>query len=258
VPSLLEGKRILVTGVLTDDSIAYGVAELAQQEGADVVLTSFGRALSLTNRVAKHLPIPPDVLELDVTIPAHVEAVAADLEQRWGGLDGLLHSIAFAPPSCLGGGFLEAPWEDVSVALQVSAYSLKSVAAGLLPLFRAAGGGAVVGLDFDATVAWPGYDWMGVSKSALESTARYLARDLGADRIRVNLVAAGPVRTVAARSIPGIARFEDVWAERAPLGWDTTDSSAVAKACVALLSDLFPLTTGEMVHVDGGFHAMGV
>ncbi len=256
--ALLKGKRLLVTGVLTDDSIAYGVAQLAQQEGAEIVLTNFGRALSLTRRVAKHLPSPPDVLELDVTVPAHIESVTADLEQRWGGLDGVLHSVAFAPQSCLGGGFLDAPWEDVRVAFEVSAFSLKSLAVGLLPLFKAAGGGSVVGLDFDATVAWPGYDWMGVAKAALESTARYLARDLGPHRVRVNLVAAGPVKTVAARAIPGIARFEEVWGQRAPLGWDINDSSAVAKACVALLSDLFPATTGERVHVDGGFHAMGV
>jgi meromycolic acid enoyl-[acyl-carrier-protein] reductase len=256
--ALLEGKRLLVTGVLTDDSIAYGVAELAQREGADVVLTSFGRAFSLTKRVAKHLPHPPDILELDVTVPEHFERLVAQLEQRWGAVDGALHSIGFAPVSCLGGGFMEAPWQDVRVALEVSAYSLKSLAAGLLPLFKAAGGGSVVGLDFDATVAWPGYDWMGVAKAALESTARYLARDLGPYKVRVNLVAAGPLRTVAARAIPGIERFEDVWAQRAPLGWDINDSSAVARACVALLSDLFPATTGEIVHVDGGYHAMGV
>ena len=254
---LLEGKRLLVTGVLTDDSIAYGVAALAQSEGAELVLTNFGRALSLTRRVSKHLPVTADVLELDVTVPDHIDAVRAELEHRWGGLDGLLHSIAFAPQSCLGGGFLDAPWEDVRVALEVSAYSLKSLSVGLLPLFKAAGGGAVVGLDFDARVAWPGYDWMGVAKAALESTARYLARDLGPHNVRVNLVAAGPVRTVAARAIPGIELFEEVWGQRAPLGWDIRDSSAVAKACVALLSDLFPATTGEIVHVDGGFHAMG-
>jgi enoyl-[acyl-carrier protein] reductase I len=256
--ALLRGKRILVTGVLTDDSIAYGVAEMAQQEGAEVVLSNAGRALSLTRRVAKHLPSPPDVLELDVTVPEHMDAVAADLQQRWGGLDGILHSIAFAPPSCLGGRFLEAQWQDVSLALEISAYSLKSLTAGLLPLLKAAGGGSVVALDFDARVAWPGYDWMGVTKAALESTARYLARDLGQHRVRVNLVAAGPIRTVAARAIPGIERFEGVWGERAPLGWDVNDSSPVAKACVALLSDLFPATTGEMLHVDGGFHATGM
>jgi meromycolic acid enoyl-[acyl-carrier-protein] reductase len=256
--ALLEGKRLLVTGVLTDDSIAYGVAQLAQQEGAELVLTNFGRALSLTRRVAKHLPSPPDVLELDVTVPEHIESVRSDLEQRWGALDGVLHSVAFAPQSCLGGGFLTAPWEDVQVAVEVSAFSLKSLAVGLLPLFQAAGGGSVVGVDFDATVAWPGYDWMGVAKAALESTARYLARDLGRHHVRVNLVAAGPVRTVAARAIPGIELFEEVWGERAPLGWDINDSTAVAKACVALLSDLFPATTGEIIHVDGGYHAMGV
>jgi enoyl ACP reductase len=256
--ALLKGKRLLVTGVLTDDSIAFGVARLAQEEGAEVVLTGVGRGLSLTRRVAKHLPEPPDVLELDVTVPEHLEAVVAELGGRWGALDGLLHSIGFAPASCLGGGFLATPWEDVRVALEVSAYSLKTLAAGFLPLLRAAGGGAVVGLDFDASVAWPGYDWMGVSKAALESTARYLARDLGPHGIRVNLVASGPIRTVAAKAIPGIGRFEEVWSARAPLGWDINDSTAVAKACVALLSDLFPATTGEIVHVDGGFHAMGV
>jgi enoyl-[acyl-carrier protein] reductase I len=257
MPALLEGKRILVTGVLTDDSIAYGVAELAQREGAEIVLSNFGRGLALTRRVAKHLPDPPDVLELDVTAPEQIEAVAAQLGQRWGALDGVLHSIAFAPQSCLGGGFMGAPWDDVSVAVHVSAYSLKALTAGLLPLLKAAGGGAVVGLDFDAAVAWPGYDWMGVAKAALESTARYLARDLGQFKVRVNLVAAGPVRTIAAKAIPGLSVFEEVWGERAPLGWDINDSSAVAKACVALLSDLFPATTGEIVHVDGGFHAMG-
>jgi enoyl-[acyl-carrier protein] reductase I len=256
--SLLQGKRILVTGVLTDDSIAYGVADLAQREGAEIVLTNFGRGLSLTKRVAKHLPVPPDVLELDVTVPGHITAVVADLEQRWGALDGLLHSIGFAPQSCLGGGFLSAPWEDVRVALEISAYSLQSLSVGLLPLLQAAGGGSVVALDFDAAVAWPGYDWMGVAKAALESTARYLARDLGRHQVRVNLVAAGPIRTVAARAIPGISQLDDVWGDRAPLGWDINDSSAVSKACVALLSDWFPATTGEIVHVDGGFHAVGI
>lgn len=258
MPGLLEGKRVLVTGVLTDDSLAYAVAELAQKEGARIVLTGAGRGLSLTRRVARHLPDPPDVLELDVTVPEHVEQVRSDLEARWGGLDGLLHSIGFAPPACLGGGFLEAGWEDVKVALEISAYSLKHLAAGFRPLMQEGGGGSVVGLDFDATVAWPGYDWMGVAKAALESTCRYLARDLGPDRIRVNLVAAGPVKTMAAKSIPGFSAFEDAWDTRAPLGWSVTDPEPVAKACVALLSDWFPATTGEMVHVDGGFHAMGV
>ena len=258
MPGLLQGKRILVTGVLTGDSLAYAVAELAQAEGAELVLTGAGRGLSLTKRIARKLDGPPEVLELDVTEPRHVEAVAAELAQRWGGLDGVLHSIGFAPASCLGGGFLDAGWDDVKVALEISAFSLKLLAAGLRDLMRAAGGGSVVGLDFDATVAWPGYDWMGVAKAALESTARYLARDLGPDGIRVNLVAAGPVKTMAAKSIPGFARFEEVWDDRAPLGWSVTDPSPVAKACVALLSDWFPATTGEMVHVDGGYHAMGV
>jgi enoyl-[acyl-carrier protein] reductase I len=255
---LLAGKRILITGVLTDDSLAYSVAHLAQGEGAEIVLTGAGRGLSLTRRVARHLPAPPDVLELDVTVPEHIEAVADELASRWGSVDGILHSIGFAPPACLGGGFLDAGWDDVKVALEISAYSLKALAAGLRPLLQAAGGGSVVGITFDATVAWPGYDWMGVAKAALESTARYLARHLGPDRIRVNLVAAGPIKTMAAKSIPGFSRFEEVWDDRAPLGWSVTDPQPVAQACVALLSDWFPATTGEMVHVDGGYHAMGV
>jgi len=250
---LLDGKRILVTGVLNDSSIAFGVARRAQEEGAEVVLTSFGRAMSLTQRAAKRLPAAPDIVELDVTDAAHLDALAGNVGGR---LDGVLHGIAFAPESCLGGGFLTAPWEDVAVALQISAYSLKSLSVAALPLMEEEGG-SIVGLDFDNTKAWPVYDWMGVAKSAFESTARYLARDLGPKGVRVNLVCAGPIRTIAARSIPGFDQFEEVWAQRAPLGWDIRDAEPVAKACVALFSDLFPATTGEMLHVDGGFHAVG-
>jgi meromycolic acid enoyl-[acyl-carrier-protein] reductase len=252
---LLSGKRIVVTGVLTDASLAFGVAKLAQEEGAEVVLTGAGRGLSLTERTARKLPTPPPVFELDVSDPSHVAAVRERVAAEWDRVDGVLHSIGYAPPACLGGGFLEAGWEDVAVALNVSAYSLKVLVDAFLPLMT--DGGAIVGLTFDATVAWPAYDWMGVAKAALESTSRYLARELGPKGIRVNLVAAGPVRTMAAKSIPGFSKFEDVWADRAPLGWDVNDSSAVAKACVALMSDWFPLTTGEMLHVDGGHHAMG-
>jgi meromycolic acid enoyl-[acyl-carrier-protein] reductase len=254
--SLLDGKRILVTGVLTDASLAFGVARHAQEQGAEVILTGAGRGLSLTQRTARKLPAEAAVLELDVTDPTHVATVRDELGERWGRVDGALHAIGFAPPSCLGGDFLDAPWEDVSVALQVSAYSLKTLADVVVP--HMGDGGAIVGLDFDnSTQAWPAYDWMGVAKAALESTSRYLARDLGSKGIRVNLVAAGPIKTLAARSIPGFSRFEDVWDERSPLGWDVkADADAVARSCVALLSDWFPKTTGEIVHVDGGFHAV--
>jgi enoyl-[acyl-carrier protein] reductase I len=255
---ILEGKRILVTGVLTDDSLGFEAAAVAQEEGAEVLLTSFGRVMSLTKRTARKLPVEPDVLELDVTSPADMEAVAAELTRRWGRVDGALHSIGNAPQECLGGDMFRAEWEHVSTAMHISTYSLKVLAAGLQPLFRAAGGGSLVGLTFDATVAWPAYNWMGVTKAALESLARYLARDLGPEKIRVNLVAAGPVRTMAAKSIEGFAAFEEAWAPRAPLGWDITDPDrAVGKACAALMSDFFPLTTGEIIHVDGGFHAVG-
>jgi len=252
---LLDGKNIVITGVLTDASLAYGVAVLAQQEGANIVLTGAGRALSLTERTGRKLATPVDVFELDVTNPDHLVSVREALAEKWGRVDGVLHSIGFAPEACLGDDFMAPQWADVSIALHVSAYSLKALADAFVPLMT--NGGSIVGLDFDNRVAWPAYNWMGVAKSALESVSRYLAKELGPKGIRSNLVAAGPVKTMAAKSIPGFKKFEDVWDDRAPLGWDVTDSSAVAKACVALLSDWFPATTGEMVHVDGGYHATG-
>ncbi|MCC6225713.1 MAG: enoyl-ACP reductase FabI [Microthrixaceae bacterium] len=252
---ILDGKNILITGVLTEASIAYGVADLALREGASVVLTGAGRGLSLTRRVARKLPGDVDVLEFDVTVADHVVALREELTQRWGRVDGALHAIGFAPASCLGEDFLAAPWEDISIAVQISAYSLKTLSDVVAPLMTE--GGSIVGLDFDAGVAWPVYNWMGVAKAALESLSRYLARELGEAGVRVNLVAAGPLRTMAAKSIPGYSVFEDAWAGRAPLGWDVNDATGVARSCVALLSDWMPQTTGEIIHVDGGFHAMG-
>jgi enoyl ACP reductase len=257
---LLDGKRLLITGVLTDASLAFAVAKLAQEEGAEIVLSGAGRALSLTKRTARKLPTEPDVLEIDVTSPEQLATAGAALAERWDRLDGLLHAIGFAPPNCLGNGMFAADWDEVSVALNISAYSLKALVEAFRPLLDTAGangGASVVGLDFDATVAWPIYDWMGVAKAALESLTRYLAKELGPNGIRVNLVAAGPVRTMAAKSIPGFSTFEDTWAERAPLGWDVHDSNVVARACLALFSDLLPMTTGEILHVDGGVHAVG-
>jgi enoyl-[acyl-carrier protein] reductase I len=256
---LLEGKRLLITGVLTDASLAFAVARLAQAEGAEIVLSGAGRALSLTKRTARKLPTEPDVLEIDVTSPEQLSSAGAVLAERWDRLDGVLHAIGFAPEKCLGNGMFAAGWEDVSVALNISSYSLKALIEAVKPLLTAAGrdgGASVVGLDFDATVAWPIYDWMGVAKAALESLTRYLARDLGPDGIRVNLVAAGPIRTMAAKSIPGFSELEESWHGRAPLGWDVNDSDVVARACIALFSDLLPMTTGEILHVDGGVHAV--
>ena len=254
---LLADKRLLISGVLNDASIAYSVARIAQEQGAQIVLTGFGRALRITERIAKRLPEPPDVLELDVTQPDHLERVAADLDERWGALDGVLHAIAFAPATAMGGAFLQTPWEDVATAVHVSTYSLVAMGRSFAPLLARAGGGAIVGLDFDASVAWPGYDWMGVAKAGLESCCRYLARDLGAQRTRVNLVAAGPLQTVAARNIPGVEHLKATWEGRAPLGWDVGDPEPVARVVCTLLSDWTPGVTGEIVHVDGGVHAMG-
>lgn len=252
---LLDGKRIVVTGVLTDASIAFRTAQLAQREGATVVLTGAGRGLSLTQRTARKLDEAAEVFEFDVTVDEHVTRVRDQVAAALGGVDGVVHSIGFAPEACLGDDFMAAQWPDVAVAVQVSAYSLKTLADAFLPLMGR--GSSIVGMDFDNTVAWPAYNWMGVAKAALESTSRYLAKELGPRGIRCNLVAAGPIKTMAARSIPGFSKFEDVWDDRAPLGWDVTDSEPVARTTLALLSDWFPATTGEVVHVDGGYHAMG-
>jgi enoyl-[acyl-carrier protein] reductase I len=253
---LLEGKRLLVTGVLTDSSIAFSVARLAAEQGATVVLTGFGRSLSLTTRIAKRLPGNPPVVELDVTDEEHLEQLPKRVREHVDGLDGVLHAIGFAPADALGQGVLDTSWESVGTALQVSTWSYPALARACLPMLTS--GGSYVGLDFDARVAWPAYDWMGVAKAGLESANRYLARDLGVHGVRANLVAAGPLKTMAAKSIPGFAQFEEAWGTRSPLGWDVTDPEPVAKACVALLSDWFPATTGTVVYVDGGFSAIGV
>lgn len=253
---ILDGKRILVAGVTMDSSIGFAVAKVAQEQGATVLISNFGRALSITRRIAKRLPNEPPVLELDVTDPDHLAGLADAVREHVDGLDGVVHSIAYGnPETLLGGKFLDGPWDDVAQALQVSAYSLKSLAVACRPLLGP--GGSIVGLTFDATTAWPAYDWMGVAKAALESTSRYLARDLGPDGIRCNLVSAGPLRTLAAKAIPGFESLDEMWATRAPLGWDHSDQEPTARAVCALLSDLFPATTGEIVHVDGGFHALG-
>ena len=252
---ILQGKNILVTGVLTDGSIAFHIAKIAQEEGANVVLTGFGRALSLTTRIAGRLPQLPPIIELDVTNQEHLDGLAEQVRKHVPHLDGVVHSIGFAPEVCLGDDFLAAQWSDVAIAMQISAYSLKTLVDAFLPLMSP--GGSIVGLDFDNTVAWPAYNWMGVAKSAFESTSRYLAKELGPRGIRCNLVAAGPIKTMAAKSIPGFKKFEDIWDDRAPLGWDVSDPIPVAKTVLALFSDWFPATTGEVIHVDGGFHAMG-
>ena len=254
---VLDGKRILVAGVTMDSSIGFATAKFAQEQGATVLISNFGRALGITRRIARRLPTEPPVLELDVTDDDHLAGLADAVREHVDGLDGVVHSIAFGnPETLLGGKFLDGPWPDVAQALQVSAYSLASLATACRPLMPESGG-SVVGLTFDATVAWPAYDWMGVAKAALESTSRYLARDLGPHGIRVNLVSAGPLKTLAAKAIPGFSDLEDLWSSRAPLGWDNADYEPTARAVCALLSDLFPATTGEIVHVDGGFHATG-
>ena len=255
MPGLLEGKRLLITGVITDSSIAFHAARVAQEQGATVVLTGFGR-MSLVERIAKRLPAEAPVIELDVTNPEHLASLPDKIREHVDGVDGVLHSIAYGPPSTLGADFLDAPWEDVATAVQVSAYSLKSLTVALLPLLGS--GASIVGMDFDARVTWPAYNWMGVAKASLESVTRYLARDLGPRGIRVNLIAAGPVRTMAAKSIPGFPQLETAWTERAPLGWDLTDPSPVAKSICAMLSDWLPATTGSMIMVDGGLHATGM
>ncbi len=253
---LLQDKKVLVTGVLTDDSIAWHVARIAQEEGAEVVVTGFGRGLRLTERSVQRLPSPCDVLELDINDPEHVDNLQNDLSKRWGRVDGALHAIAFAPGDALGGNFLNTPVESAQTAFTTSAFSYKTLAVALMPLMKEAGGGGLVTLDFDNTQAWPAYDWMGVAKSALQSVTRYLARDMGEFNIRVNAVSAGPLGTVAAKSIPGFDRFDEVWGERSPLEWDASNPDPVARMVCVLMSDWAPMTSGEVIHVDGGFHAV--
>jgi enoyl ACP reductase len=252
---LLEGKRLLITGVLTQKSIAFSAARVAQEQGAQIVLSGFGKGMSLTEMSARRLPEPPEILELDVTKEDDISRVAEQLGSKWDGLDGFLHAVAFAPQNALGGEFLNTPWESVELAFKTSAFSLKSLATGLLPLMK--DGGSIVSLDFDARVAWPIYDWMGVCKAGLESITRYLARDLGPHGVRVNTVSAGPLATTAAKGIPGFDRLVKAWGERSPLGWQPDDPEPVAKAITFLLSDWSAGITGEMIHVDGGYHAMG-
>lgn len=253
---ILEGKRILVAGVTMHTSIGYRVADIAQREGATVIVSNLGRAVGVTRKAVQRLdPVPP-VLELDVTDPEHLERLPEQLREHVDGLDGIVHSIAFANPKrALGGAFLDTEWDDVATSLHTSTYSLKSLTMACRPLL--ANPSSVVGLTFDARVSWPGYDWMGVSKAALESTTRYLARYLGPEGVRVNLVAAGPIDTIAKTAIPGAEQYNEVWGQRAPLGWDPTDATATAKAVCLLLSDWLPATTGEMLHVDGGLHSTG-
>lgn len=254
---LLDGKKLLITGVLTDDSIAFSIARVAQEAGAEILLTGVGRGMSLTQRVAKKLPTTPDVMEMDVNNPEQIQAVAAEVMKRWGRLDGAVHAIGFMPQDGLGGNFLNTPWESVAFGFQTSAYSLKAMSAGLLEPMKAAGKASVVSLTFDGRYAWPIYDWMGVAKAGLEAVTRYLARDLGAHGIRVNTVSAGPIRTMAGKSIPGFDQIADTWLKRAPLGWDMNDATAVGQMCCFLLSDWSAMTSGELIHVDGGYHAMG-
>lgn len=280
---ILEGKRILVTGVVNRRSIAYSVAERAQAAGAEVLLTSFGRIRRMTERAAKNLPQSTEILELDVTKPEDFAALTESVRERWGGLDGAVHAIAFAPEDALGGDFLATPAESAKTAFEISAYSYKALAAALAGLFPeppavggedpAAGdggdagagtgeadgtfaGGSLVGLDFDAQVAWPSYDWMGVSKAALEAVNRYLARDLGGRGVRANLVSAGPIATVAASGVPGFSRLTEMWSDAAPLAWNQSDPSPVADTVLFLLSDLSRAISGEIIHVDGGYHAV--
>jgi enoyl-[acyl-carrier protein] reductase I len=254
---LLDGKKLLITGVLTDDSMAFAVAQVAQSAGAEVLLTSVGRAMSLTQRVARKLDPVPDVLDMDVNDDGQIAAVAAEVTSRWGRLDGVLHSIGFMPQDGLGGNFLQTPWESVALGFQTSAYSLKALSAGMLEPMKAAGRSSVVSLTFDGRFAWPIYDWMGVAKAGLEATTRYLARDLGPHGIRVNTVSAGPIRTMAGKNIPGFNQIAGGWLNRAPLAWDVNDATPVGQMVCLLLSDWTTMTTGEMIHVDGGYHAFG-
>jgi enoyl-[acyl-carrier protein] reductase I len=255
---MLQGKRLLVTGVLTKNSIAFSVAKEALEHGAEIVLTSYGRTRSLTERSARQLAdVPPVVLELDVTREEDFARLRAEIEDRWGELSGVLHAIAHAPADALGGNFIATPLASAVEAFTVSAFSYNALAGCLAPLLKP--GGSIVGLDFDASRVWPAYDWMGVAKASLESVNRYLARDLGPRGIRANLIAAGPIRSVSASV--GFRSFDllaGAWADSAPLGWNAGDAQTIAGAACFLFSDWSRAITGEILHVDGGLHAIAL
>jgi enoyl-[acyl-carrier protein] reductase I len=252
---MLTGRRILITGVVNADSIAFATAKRVQELGADVLLTALPRDRRRCEEASRELPRMAGVLPLDATRPEDYEALADELRARWGGVDGALHAVAFAPRDALSGDFLAARPDGVNLAFQTSAMSYAHLGR-LLHDLAPEHGGSLVGLDFDAGGAWPVYNWMGVCKAALESVNRYLARDLGPRNIRANLVAAGPLRTRAASGIPGFDQLEQAWESTAPMRWDVTDAAPVADACCFLLSDMARAITGEIVHVDGGHHAM--
>jgi enoyl ACP reductase len=253
---LLQGKRILVTGVATHESIAFAVAQLAQLLGAEVVLTSYGRVSRITRRAADHLPEPPEILELDVNVPADFRRLGDTLAERWERIDGVLHAIAYAPPGAMCGNFLAASAQETEQAFRASAFSLSALVAGLAPMLGP--GASIVALDFDGSRAWPGYDWMGVCKAALEAVGRYLAQSLGPRGIRVNLVSCGPLRTMSAAGVPTFDALVDGFNARAPLGWDSGAPPLVAGPVCFLLSDLAAAISGEILHVDGGFNAIGM
>jgi enoyl-[acyl-carrier protein] reductase I len=253
---MLEGRRILVTGIVTTDSIAFAVAARAQELGAQVGVTTFDRVRDLTEAALEQLPVRPEVFTLDATVDADYDRLARELADR-GSWHGALHAIAFAPQDALGGPFLEASSAGIELAMRTSTISYARLASVLQAVAPQSGGASLVGLDFDADGrAWPVYNWMGVCKVALQAVNRYLARDLGPHGIRSNLVAAGPLHTRAARGIPDFQLLTDAFESTAPLAWDAKDPAPVADTVCFLLSPGSRAITGEIIHVDGGFHAM--
>lgn len=255
LPQLLAGKKLLITGVVNADSIAYDTAVAAIDAGAEIVLSGLGRDIDHTRDAATTLGVSVDVIEADLTEPDDLDSLAEHLRNRWGHLDGVLHAVAFAPRQALSDSFLDAPIDPVMRAFHTSVHTYASLARLLRDLAPSTGG-SIVGLDFDATRAWPVYNWMGVCKSALESANRYVARDLGPHNIRANLVAAGPLHTRAASAIGSFERLLGAWEQQSPMTWDPHDNTPVADATIFLLSDLARMITGEILHVDGGYHAM--
>lgn len=253
--TMLAGKRLLITGVVNTDSIAFATAVAALDGGAEILLSSLGRDLDAARRAAAELPGEVPIVEADLTSTEDLEHLAAHIAGTWGHLDGALHAIAFAPQEALAGSFLDAGSQAAARAFDTSTFSYASLARVVAELAPPSGG-SIVGLDFDAAGAWPVYNWMGVCKAGLEAVNRYVARDLGPRRIRSNLIAAGPIHTRAAGGIPDFQRLTDAWDSTSPLPWDAKDSSPVADTACFLLSDLSRMISGEILHVDGGYHAM--
>jgi enoyl-[acyl-carrier protein] reductase I len=254
----LTGLHGLIIGVANKRSISWSIAQAAQASGARLALTYPSQRLEENVRELAEKLENPLVLPCDVGSDDQIAALASSLDREFGGLDFLVHGAAFAPSSALDNPFLQTTREDFRIALDVSTYSLIAIARAVQPLMEKRGGGSILTLTYlGGTRVFQGYNVMGVAKAGLETTVRYLASDLGPQKIRVNAISAGPIKTLAAAGISGFSTILQVYRDRAPLR-KNVELGEVADAAMFLLGPESRGITGEVMMVDGGFHVMGI